>query len=74
MTLSFWAVASVIALVVLGLDWFSGVVIKLEPQPIEKTVPELGIAYEDLRIESGGHELAAWLIKPAEVQPFEPLV
>ena len=74
MTLSFWAVASVIALVVLGLEWFSGVVIKLEPQPIEKTVPELGIAYEDLRIESGDHELAAWLITPTEVQPFEPLV
>lgn len=74
MTLSFWIVVAVIVFVLLGLDWFAGVVIRLEPQSIDRTVPELGIAHEDLCIESGDHRLGAWLLQPEETQPFEPLV
>ena len=65
---------AVIALILLGLDYFAGAVIRLEPQPIEKTVSELGIAHEDLCINSGDHKLGAWLLQPVDAQPFEPLV
>ena len=74
MTLSVWVVAGAIVLLLIGLDWFASRIIRVPPRPVERTVPELGFDHEDLRIQSGDHELAAWLIKPAEAQPFEPLV
>ena len=43
-------------------------------QPIDRTVPELGVPFEDLAIPSGARTLAGWLITPAQAQPFEPLV
>ncbi|MDE3003215.1 MAG: alpha/beta fold hydrolase [Gemmatimonadota bacterium] len=67
-------VVLVVVLVLIGLDWFAGRIIRVSPQPVERTVPELGFAFEDLRIQSGDHELAAWLIQPPEAQPFEPLI
>lgn len=74
MTLSVWVFVAVVVLLLVGLDIFAGRIIRPAIQPVARTVPELGFAHEDLRIRSGDHELHAWLIQPAEAQPFEPLV
>ena len=63
-----------VAVALYALDRFAAKVLDPAPRPIERSVPEIGIPYEDLSIESGGHQLAGWLIKPAQAQPFEPLV
>ena len=74
MTLPVWIALGAVVLLLVGMDWFAGRIIQPAPKPVERTVPELGFTHEDLRIESGDHDLAAWLIKPPEAQPFEPLV
>lgn len=58
----------------LGLDRLAGKVVKPLPLPVDRTVPELGIEYEDLTIRSGDRDLSAWLLRPSQAQPFEPLV
>lgn len=58
----------------LGLDRLAGKVVKPLPLPVDRTVPELGIEYEDLTIRSGDRDLSAWLLRPPQAQPFEPLV
>jgi len=70
-----FAIAGVaVVLVLVGLDRIADRVVSPAPRPFERTVPELGMDHEDLRIRSGDHELAAWLIQPSRAQPFEPLV
>lgn len=74
--MTFAAAAAVAALLILlaGLDRFANRIVDPAPRPFERTVPELGIDHEDLLIPSGDHELAAWLLKPANAQPYEPLL
>jgi alpha-beta hydrolase superfamily lysophospholipase len=67
-------VAAAVLLLILGLDRFANRVVQPAPRPFERTVPELGIAHEDLLIPSGDHELAAWLLQPEHSQPHEPLI
>jgi alpha-beta hydrolase superfamily lysophospholipase len=63
-----------LATLLFGLDRVANRVVDPAPRPFERTVPELGLEHEDLRITSGDHELAAWLLKPSEAQPHEPLL
>lgn len=58
----------------LGLDRLAARVVRPTPRPLERTVPELGVAHEDFLIRSGDHELGAWLLQPPQAQPFEPLL
>lgn len=74
MSLTVWILLGATVLILFGLDRLSSLIVQPAPRPVERTVPELGLAHEDLRIQSGDHELAAWLIQPPEAQPFEPLV
>ncbi|MEM7416064.1 MAG: alpha/beta hydrolase [Gemmatimonadota bacterium] len=64
----------VAAALVFGIERTARRVLNPAPRPIERSVPEIGIDYEDLRIQSGDHELAGFLIKPPQAQPFEPLL
>jgi len=66
--------ATVVLITLFGLDRLANRVVSPAPRPFERTVPELGMEHEDLVIPSGDHELAAWLLKPAEAQPYEPLL
>lgn len=58
------------ALVLVGcvaaLDRLAGRIVQPTPRLPERSVPESGIGHEDVRIPSGGHELAAWLLRPEE--------
>jgi uncharacterized protein len=63
------------AALVLGvLDRLANRVVRPVARPPERTVPDLGVAFEDLTIRSGEQDLAAWLLQPPRAQPFEPLV
>ncbi len=62
------------AAVLLALDRLANHIVRPAYRPFERTVPELGLPHEDLRIPSGDHELAAWLLTPAPAQPYEPLL
>lgn len=64
----------VLVLVVVYMDRQAMRVASPVRQPIDGTVPDLGVPFEDLAIPSGGQTLAGWLVTPAEAQPFEPLV
>lgn len=75
MTLVGYAIAAVsIGLLIFGLDRFASRILRPESRPFERTVPDLGVEHEDLLIQSGDQELAAWLIQPSRAQPFEPLL
>lgn len=67
-------VAVAVALMLFALDRLAERVARPAYRPFERTVPELGIPHEDLRISSGDHELAAWLLEPRHAQPSEPLL
>lgn len=67
-------VALAVALVLFALDRLAERVARPAYRPFERTVPELGIPHEDLRIPSGDHELAAWLLEPRHAQPSKPLL
>jgi uncharacterized protein len=58
----------------LVLDRIATKVVRPVPRRPERTVPDLGVDHEDLRIRSGDHDLAAWLLRPSQGQPFEPLI
>jgi uncharacterized protein len=63
------------AVLMLGvLDRLANRVVRPVTRPPERTVPDLGVAFEDLTIRSGEQDLAAWLLQPSRAQPFEPLV
>lgn len=64
----------VLVAIVIGLDRLSVRIVRPGPRPFERTVPETGIEYEDIRIPAGDHELAGWLLKPSEARDSEPLV
>jgi uncharacterized protein len=57
-----------------GLDRLAARVVRPAPRPFERTVPELGVPHEDFLIRSGGHQLGAWLLQPAQARPFDPLI
>lgn len=56
---------------VVALDRMATRVVRPIPRLPERSVPELGVAHEDLTIPSGDHRLAAWLLL-AERAPGEP--
>jgi uncharacterized protein len=58
----------------LGLDRLAGHVVRPAPRPLERTVPQLGVAHEDFVILSGDHALGAWLLQPSRAQSDEPLL
>ena len=58
----------------LALNRLATKVIQPVPRPLDRTVPELGVPHEDFMIPSGDHELAAWLLCPADPHPDEPLI
>lgn len=66
--------AGFLVLLTLGLDRLATQVVRPNPRPFDRTVPDVGVPYEEIEVESGGHSLAAWLLKPPQAQPFEPLV
>lgn len=68
------AVGVVLAAAAFALDRLALKVLDPGVRPIERSVPDIGIAYEELSLRSGEHELAGWLITPPQAQPFEPLV
>lgn len=63
-----------LGVVLVGLDWLAGRIVRPGRRDIERTVPELGVEHEDLVIPSGDQELHAWLLKPGEPHPDEPLI
>jgi alpha-beta hydrolase superfamily lysophospholipase len=67
------AVAALLFIVV-GLDRFANRVVRPAYRPFERTVPDLGMPHEDLTIRSGDHDLPAWLLRPSQAQPYEPLL
>lgn len=75
MSLFVWVGVFVAALVVvILLDRLTTRILDPTPRAFQRTIPDTGIPYEDLAIRSGRRELAAWLLKPEQAQPFEPLV
>jgi len=61
-------------LAIFGLDRLAARVASPPPRAIERTVPELGMPHEDLRIPSGDHRLGAWLLSPDGGRRHEPLL
>ena len=57
-----------------ALDRIANRVVRPVPALPDRSVPDLGIAHEDLTIPSGNHELAAWLLPPPSPDPERPLV
>ncbi len=66
--------ALVILITLIALDRLAGRIVRPKAQPIERTVPELGVDHEDLLIPSGDHYLHAWLLEPGVPHPDEPLI
>lgn len=63
-----------VVLTVVALDRLALRIVRPGRRPIDRTVAELGVEHEDLAILSGRHELAAWLLCPADAHPDEPVV
>ena len=59
---------------VVALDRMATRVVRPVPRPPERTVPELGVEHEDLRIPAGDHDLAAWLLRATASSSTDPLV
>ncbi len=57
-----------------GMDRLATLILRPAGQSPERTVPESGLDHEDLTIRSGDRDLAAWLLRSPQAQPFEPLV
>lgn len=58
-----------VGLTLVGLDWLAGRIVRPPFRPVERKVPELGVAYEDLLIPSGEHALQAWMLRPEGTEP-----
>jgi len=71
---AYLAGAVAIVLLFLFMNRVAIAVMRPEPRPPERTVPDLGVAHEDFVIPSGDHELRAWLLCPGRKHPDEPLV
>ena len=67
-------IGAAVVVVLLGLDILAGRVVRPDPRPLERTVPELDVPHEDLVIRAGAHDLSGWLLLPPQAQPFEPLL
>lgn len=57
-----------------ALDRFANRVVRPRPGEPDRTVPELGVDHEDFTIPSDGHDLATWLLRPAEPLEGAPVV
>ncbi len=67
-------VVGVVVAVLVGLDRLAGWVVSPVTVIPDADVDDLGIEHEDITIRSGDHDLAAWLLRPSQSQPFEPLL
>lgn len=63
-----------LAAVLVGMDRLAILVLSPTIKPPERTVAESGLDHEALSIRSGERDLAAWLLRSPQAQPFEPLV
>jgi alpha-beta hydrolase superfamily lysophospholipase len=63
-----------LAVTLYALDRMAEWVVRPTLRPVERTVPELGVAHEDLVIPSGDHQLAAWLLHPEVDASAKPLI
>ena len=72
--IGFAAVGLLLVGALVGMDSLANRVVRPVARPPERTVPDLGMDHEDLCIRSGDHDLAAWLLRPSQAQPFEPLI
>jgi alpha-beta hydrolase superfamily lysophospholipase len=66
-------VGAVVAGGLVLLDRMANRVVKPSPAEADVTVPDLGIAHQDIRIPSGDHTLHGWLLHP-DGRPRRPLV
>ena len=73
-TLLLGVVGAVVVGGVVVLDRMAARVVRPVPRLPDRSVPDLGVDHEDLTIQSGDHRLAAWLLRPDQGQPFEPLM
>lgn len=64
----------VLAVVLVSLDRLAGWVVRPVTQPPDTSVDDLGIEHEVISIRSGDQDLGAWLLRPSQSQPFEPLL
>lgn len=55
-----------LALLLWGLDRLAGRLVRPNLQPVERTVPDVGLPYEQISISSGPHELCGWLLGTEE--------
>ena len=70
-----WVTAAVVvALVVFALDRLATRLIRPNLQPIHRAVPEMGLPYEDLLIETGEVPLHGWLLGPGDGGGRGPVV
>ena len=60
--------------VLVGLDRLAGWVVRPVTQPPDVDVDDLGFEHEVISIRSGDQDLGAWLLRPSQSQPFEPLL
>jgi uncharacterized protein len=71
-------VYALIALAVIGglimLDRVADGVLRPVPTRPDRSVPDSGLAHEDLKIQAEGHELAGWLLESGSGRPDTPLL
>ena len=58
----------------MALDHLANLVVRPLPGEPTRSVPELGVEHEDFTIRSGAHDLASWLLHPAELDENAPLI
>ena len=59
---------------VVALDRFANEVVRPTPRLPDRTVQDSGIEHEDFTIRSADHDLASWLLRPADPRPSAPLL
>lgn len=72
--IGYLTVGAVAAGGLVALDRLANAVVRPVPGVEDRSLPELGVDHEDLTIRSGDHELASWLLRPAEPDAETPLV
>ena len=61
-----WIVGgALLALVLVAMDRLATRIVRPSLQPVAPSIPELGLPYQDVAIESGDLRLRAWLVGPA---------
>lgn len=70
-----WVTVGVVAAGgIVALDRLANELVRPTPEAPDRTVPESGHDHEGFTIHSVGHELASWLLRPAEPRADTPLL